>query len=175
MPGERWYPALHRFSPFPDPYLPGNSHDPLVVPGLAKLGVLICYEDIVGKLARHSTAAGAEVLINLTNDSWFGESLALEQHLRIALFRAVENKRYLLRSTTTGATAVISPTGEIVAQAPMGEPFVLTTTVQPMDLRTFYTQFGDVFGWSCVTAVLFLGWRSRRMNIRQQTAGPQAA
>lgn len=167
IPGEQWFPTLHRFSPFRDRYLPGKTHEPLLVPGIAKLGVLICYEDIVGRLARLSTRAGADVLVNITNDFWFGNSRALEQHLRVALFRAVENKRYLLRSTTTGATAVISPTGEIMAQAPIGTPFVITATVHPMDIKTFYTQWGDVFGWGCVAAVFILGWRSRKMKSSQ--------
>ena len=115
---------------------------------------MICYEDIVPEMARASAANGANVLINITNDFWFGKSHALQQHLRLAVFRAVENKRYLLRSTTPGATAVISPTGEIIDQLPPDEPAALVASIQPVEIRTFYTLAGNVFAWACCLAVV---------------------
>ena len=156
IPGERWFPSLHRFSAFPLRYLPGSSDEPLVIPDLAKLGVLICYEDIVSRTARASVRGGADLLVNVTNDFWFGQSRALGLHLQLAIFRAVENKRFLLRSTTTGATAVIAPTGEIIARAPDNEPHVLLGNVQPVALETFYTRWGDVFAWLCLAATVAL-------------------
>ncbi len=149
---------------------PGRSHEPLDVPGVARLGVLICYEDIVPEMARASSASGADVLINLTNDFWFGQTHALQQHLRLAVFRAVENKRYLLRSTTTGATAVISPTGEIIDQLPPDQPAALVASVQPLQIRTFYTLAGNVFAWACCLAVVALAWR--RIRSRKGRSSP---
>jgi apolipoprotein N-acyltransferase len=102
---------------------------------------------------------GADLLVNLTNDFWFGQSPALRQHLHLAVFRAVENKRYLLRSTTTGATAVIAPTGKIIEQAPFGDPHALLATVHTADLTTFYTQWGNVFAWACCAAVVIVSVR----------------
>lgn len=162
IPGERWIPALHGFSAFGVRFIPGPSHEPLEIPGLARLGVLICYEDIVPQMARASAASGANVLINLTNDFWFGQTHALQQHLRLAVFRAVENKRYLLRSTTTGATAVISPTGEIIDQLPPDQPAALVASVQPLEIRTFYTLAGNVFAWACCLGVVAMAWRRIR-------------
>ena len=154
IPGERWFPSLHGFAAFGVRYAPGPSDEPLVIPNVAKLGVLICYEDIVAAMARASVRRGADILVNLTNDFWFGQSSALRLHLQLAAFRAVENKRFLLRSTTTGATAVVSPTGKIIAQAPYGEPATLIAKVQPVDLQTFYARFGNLFAWACCLALL---------------------
>lgn len=170
IPGERWIPALHGFSAFGVRFIPGPSHVPLEIPGLARLGVLICYEDIVPEMARASVANGANVLINITNDSWFGKSHALQQHLRLAVFRAVENKRYLLRSTSTGATAVISPTGEIIDQLPPYEPAALVASVQPVEIRTFYTLAGNVFAWACCLAVVAMAWH--RIRCRKGRSAP---
>ena len=159
IPGEKWFPSLRRFSPWPVHFVPGPSDDPVVALGLARIGVLICYEDIIAGTARASVRRGADLLVNLTNDFWFGQSPALRQHLHLAVFRAVENKRYLLRSTTTGATAVIAPTGRIIAQAPFGDPHTLLATVHTADLTTFYTQWGNVFAWACCAAVLIVSVR----------------
>ncbi len=167
IPGEDWFPSLHRFSPFQTRYVPGRSDEPLEIPGVARLGVLICYEDIVTEMARVSAKRGADLLINVTNDFWFAQSPALRQHLQLAIFRAVENKRYLLRSTTTGATAVISPIGEILAQAPFDQPFTLIAGVQPLELTTFYTQWGNVFAWACclmIVATAYRQWWSSKRN-----------
>ena len=162
IPGERWFPSLHRFSAFGVRYAPGPSDEPLVIPNVAKLGVLICYEDIVAAMARASVRRGADILVNVTNDFWFGQSSALRLHLQLAAFRAVENKRFLLRSTTTGATAVVSPTGRIIAQAPFAESVTLIAKVQPVELQTFYARFGNVFAWACCLVLLVVAFRRRR-------------
>jgi len=141
----------------------------LIAPGVARIGVLICYEDIVAGMARASVRRGADLLVNLTNDFWFGQSPALRQHLQLAAFRAVENKRYLLRSTTTGATAVITPTGRIIEQAPFGAPHVLLATVHTVELTTFYTRWGNVFAWACCAAVVIISVRHRRTRKSQAT------
>jgi len=169
IPGEEWIPSLRRFSPWPVRFVPGRSDDPLIAPGVARIGVLICYEDIVASMARASVRRGADVLVNLTNDFWFGQSPALRQHLHLAVFRAVENKRYLLRSTTTGATAVIAPTGRIIEQAPFGDPHALLATVHTVELTTFYTQWGNVFAWACCAAVVIVSVRQRRTRKSQAT------
>ncbi|MCB0311467.1 MAG: apolipoprotein N-acyltransferase, partial [Bdellovibrionales bacterium] len=78
---------------------------------LARVAPLICYEDIVPQLSRHSVLKGAQLLVNITNDAWFGDSMAPYQHHLIAAFRAIENRRFLLRSTNTGLTAIVDPLG----------------------------------------------------------------
>lgn len=109
--------------------------------GSFKISPLICYEDIVPSMSRDSVLEGAELLVNLTNDAWFGDSLAPTQHNRIASFRAIENGRYLIRSTNSGKTAVINPKGEIIAQLPHFSDGVLRTSVSPNKILTIYSKY----------------------------------
>ena len=76
-----------------------------------KIGPLICYEDIMAELSRNYVKMGANLLVNLTNDAWFGRSIAPYQHLLLSIPRAVETRRYLVRSTNSGISAIVSPTG----------------------------------------------------------------
>jgi apolipoprotein N-acyltransferase len=116
-----------------------------------KISPLICYEDIVPSMSRDSVLEGAEVLVNLTNDAWFGHTHAPTQHNRIASFRAIENGRYLIRSTNSGKTAVIDPRGQIIASLPHFSDGVLKTEVFPRRDLTIYTEFvGEGFGSLCL-------------------------
>lgn len=94
----------------------GTSPAPLVSGDLA-LGMLICYEAIFPELAQKRVAAGANLLVNISNDAWFGDSPAPRQHLDLTLLRAVEQGRYIIRATNTGISAVIDPKGRILAQS----------------------------------------------------------
>jgi len=177
IPGAERFPWLRRLSPYPQVFAAGESSQPLETPDGAKLGVLICYEDTLADAARRSAAAGAEVLVNLTNDMWFGRSVASLQHQQLAALRAIENRRYLIRCSTTGSTAVISPTGDVVAQAPLFDAATLTVDVALRDDRTVYCRVGDLFAWLCVggaaVAVAFGFFRSGRHNA--QTSGQGGA
>ena len=81
--------------------------------GEARMGPLICYEDIFPDISRNQTRKGANLLINMTNDAWYGDSSALPQHLSFSPFRAVENRRSLVRATNNGMTATLDPLGRI--------------------------------------------------------------
>lgn len=109
---------------------------------------LICYEDVVQELAAEAVRDGAELLVNLTNDAWFGDSPALHQHHLIASFRAIENKRYHLRATNTGKTAIISPLGETVSSIPTATPGVLSGKAYPISDKTLFSRFGNTPWWS---------------------------
>ncbi len=98
-------------------FTPGNSHAPLDAGG-TKIGVFICYESIFPDEVRQSVAQGAEVLVNISNDGWYGDSGAFAQHLKQARMRAIENARWVLRDTNTGVTASIDPYGRIDASVP---------------------------------------------------------
>ncbi|MCG3137617.1 MAG: Apolipoprotein N-acyltransferase [Phycisphaerae bacterium] len=154
IPGESTFPGLRRFSPFDLMNIPGHSAEPLMMNEQARIGVLICYEDLLAPLARETTRNGATLLANLTNDFWFGKSTALSQHQQLALFRAIENRRYLLRSTMTGSTSVINPLGEVIAQAPLYISADLQATVHPLTQLTFYTRWGDLFAWVCLLLII---------------------
>lgn len=113
--------------------------------GKAALGPLICYEGIFPDLVRQFVKGGADVLVNITNDAWYGRSSAPYQHLSAVSFRAVENGVYLLRSANTGISAIVDPVGRIVKKSDIFVGARLTGEVFISDKKTIYTRFGDVF------------------------------
>jgi apolipoprotein N-acyltransferase len=97
--------------------------------------------------------AGATLLVNITNDVWFGDTVAPRQHNLIASFRAIENRRWLVRSTNTGTTSVVSPTGETVASLPGFSEGVLRAEVRLLSGQTLYTRFFGERLWWLITAI----------------------
>lgn len=139
--------------------------------GAAKLGVFICYESVFPGEVRQFADHGAQVFVNISNDGWFGNSGAPEQHLNVARMRAIENERWLLRATNTGITASIDPFGRVVAQAPTG---TRTTLLAPYSLRaetTFYTRYGDWF--PCLCAIISLAGLLFRRRLGAHMTQPQ--
>jgi apolipoprotein N-acyltransferase len=125
------------------------------IPG-GSFGTFICYEAIFPGEVRRFAAAGAQLLITISNDGWFGRSAAPIQHLMMVRVRAVESRRWLLRDTNNGFTAAIDPYGRIVAQLPTDIRGELDA---PYDFRTdltLYARFGDWFSWLCVLATAVL-------------------
>lgn len=118
-----------------------------------KVAPLICYEDVVQKITRTAVRRGAEVLVNLTNDAWFGESVAPYQHNLIASFRALENRRFLLRSTNSGLTAVIDPLGRTTASIPIFSEGILTSSIVPLNYKTIYTFWLGNYPWWLLTII----------------------
>ena len=114
------------------------------------IGVFICYEAIFPQLVRRLAAQGATVLVTISDDTWFGDSSAAFQHLEMARMRAIENGRFLLRSTNDGITALIDPYGRVLATLPQHTRQVLTGRFNYRSGETFYTAHGDVFAWMCV-------------------------
>ena len=126
----------------------GASRAPLQA-GDERLGTFICYESIFPDEVRQFPLEGAQVLVNITNDGWYGDSGAWKEHLQETRMRAIENGRWLLAGTNTGMTASIDPYGRIVAATPrkvrtaLAAPYALTTGT------TFYTRHGDWFAYLC--------------------------
>ncbi len=123
-------------------FTPGAVDQPLMKAGGYPFITLVCYEDAFGELSIRGLP-NAAYLVNVTNDGWFGNSLEPHQHLQMARMRAIETGRYLLRSTNTGLTAIVSPKGEIINQAPSFQETVLTGTIIPMGGMTPYARLGD--------------------------------
>ena len=120
-------------------------------------GSPICYEIIFPDLVRRFVKKGASFLVTITNDGWYGTSSAPYQHFAQAVFRAVENRRYLLRAATTGISGIVDPYGRIVQQTDLGTRTLATGTITPNLSLTFYARFGDLFAAACLTIVsLFL-------------------
>ena len=129
------------FSPGRVQPLPLNGHT---------LGVLVCYEAIFPALAREYVQEGSSLLVNLTNDAWFGDSSAPYQLLAMTRFRAIENRVWIARAANTGISALISPAGRITLSSPVFEPLQLSGVVGLGANATFYTRFGDVFAFICL-------------------------
>ena len=122
-----------------------------------KVGVFICYEAVVPDLVRRFVAEGAEVLVNITNDAWFGNSAAPHQHLLMARMRAVENRRYLLRAANSGISAVIDPFGRVLSATGLHRRTVLDGDFRFRQKTTFYSRNGDLFAWLCLALSLIPG------------------
>ncbi|HZN33375.1 MAG TPA: apolipoprotein N-acyltransferase, partial [Pirellulaceae bacterium] len=147
--GQQWLPGLHGLLGEVDPWVAGNSAAPLDLNPQARLGVLICYEDLLPQSARETVQSGANVLINLNNLQTWGGTIAPLQHQLLARFRTIENRRWLVRCGTVGSTAVLSATGRVERQAPLSQPATLVASVPLLESRTVYTRYGDVFAMVC--------------------------
>jgi len=119
-----------------------------------KFGSPICYEIIFPNQVRKFTKKGANFLVTITNDGWYGKSSAPYQHFAMAVLRAVENRRYLLRAATTGISGIIDPYGRILSQSELMTKTYLLGKITPSEKLTFYTRFGDVLPLGSLTLVL---------------------
>jgi apolipoprotein N-acyltransferase len=133
----------------------------LPVPGgsEAKFGVTICYEDSVADLFSKFVAAGAEFMVNITNDGWFRNSTELDEHLAVCAFRAVENRVPIARCANTGVSALIAPDGRITERIVLPDgryrevEGTLIGNLALTKLKSFYTAHGDLFAWACVAGL----------------------
>jgi apolipoprotein N-acyltransferase len=136
-------------------FAPGR--DIKVLPGAGnRMGVFICYESAFPDLVRQFTRQGADVLINLSNDAYFGRSEAREQHLLLVRMRAIENRRYIVRATNDGITAVIDPAGLIRKRLPQYKEAAAVVRYGVVQTTTFYARHGDWFAWGCLAVSLVL-------------------
>lgn len=142
----------------------GDPEQKILETDIGIFGMSICYEDAYGSEVRKALP-DANILINVSNDAWFGDSFAPHQHLQIARMRALENGRYLLRSTNTGVSAVINNKGAIVSRSPQFEPHALSATVKLFSGITPYSKFGNSLILSfCILSLLLSFIISRKFN-----------
>ena len=121
-----------------------------------KFGVLICFEIIFPDLCRRFVKRGANFLVTITNDAWFGRTSAPYQHFSIATFRAVENRVFIARAANTGITGFIDPKGRILKEGGIFTEEAVNGTIRLSSQKTFYTLYGDVFAWICSAFSIFL-------------------
>jgi apolipoprotein N-acyltransferase len=125
--------------------------------------VLVCYEVIFPELAREYVRQGSDLLVNITNDAWFGKSSAPWQHLAMARFRAIENRVWLARAANTGISAFVSPSGRIVQQSDLFETALLTGEIGLGARPGLYSHMGDVVpGGFLIVSLLWLIQTRRR-------------
>jgi apolipoprotein N-acyltransferase len=144
----------------------GNSRQPLHAGG-QNLGTFICYESVFPDEVRQFARNGAQVLVNISNDGWYGDSGAYAQHLNQSRMRAIENGRWLLLDTNTGVTAAIDPYGRIVARLPRKVRSTLKAPYALLNVTTFYTRHGDWFAYLC--AIISVVALLRRFLPRMKT------
>lgn len=149
VPLRRWMPFLRKLVDQVGDFSTGKPGATLSLMDL-RAGALVCYEIIFPELARSATANGAALLLNVTNDAWYGLTSAPWQHLSMSVFRAVENRRSLVRSANTGSSAIIDPAGRILAQTDLFTEAALVVPIPVLTTLTYYTRWGDVFAWICV-------------------------
>ena len=145
VPLQRFLPFVHRLVPAAGDFSPGDRVEPLDAPGYSA-GVLICYEAIFPELARRQVMEGADLLVNLTNDAWFGPTSAPFQHLAMSVFRTVETRRPLVRAANTGISAFVDTRGRVTTKSGLFQEAVLLSEVRPSRIPPpLYARWGDVF------------------------------
>jgi apolipoprotein N-acyltransferase len=154
IPFGEWLPFLYDVSPNTTAFSRGAHTRPLEHDGI-KYGMLICYEDILPGFVRDVMQSEPDVLVNITNDAWFGKTREPVIHLALSVFRAVEHRRYLVRATNTGVSAIIDPAGRIVDRTPVFARANLVGDIRPLSGLTLYARFGDWVAWLCLAAVAF--------------------
>jgi apolipoprotein N-acyltransferase len=150
-------------------YTPGDGS--FVLPARAlRIGASVCLEGMFPELARAAVQDGAEVLVNLSNDAWFGDAEAARHQLDIATLRAVESRRYLVRAAATGFSAVIDPYGRTLVHSEFDAHQVLAATVRNSRTRSPYQRWGDAFAWMVIAGVV--GTTLRALRTRSVSTQP---
>jgi apolipoprotein N-acyltransferase len=152
LPFARYFPSLKKMSPATGDFIPGRELNLFEIKEKGiKIAPLICYEDIIPSFSRKLVKKGANLIVNLTNDAWFGRTFEPYQHLIVSVPRAVETRLYLIRATNTGISAVIDPVGRVVAETEIFKQATLEEEIGIMNGdKTLYTRIGNVLPWGCL-------------------------
>ena len=134
---------------------PGRELRVMSIPGLV-FGVPICYEVIFPDQVRRFAKDGADFMVTITNDAWFGQTGAPYQHHAAVVFRAVENRVYFARAANTGVSSIVDPVGRVAHETPIYQEASFTGEVKASPIKTFYTAHGDLFAWLCAAPALAL-------------------
>lgn len=163
LPLREWVEPLVDWFEVPmSSFSPGRADKPVLAVGAHRVGASICYEDVFPDQVRQALPE-VDYLINVSNDAWFGDSLAPAQHLELARLRALENGRYLVRATNTGISAIIDQKGQVRAELPAFERGALVGEVLPFSGQTPFSRFGSWLAIGLAAAMLSLGlWLARR-------------
>jgi apolipoprotein N-acyltransferase len=165
LPFGETFPVLYEWSPNSGHFSPGTTLDPLLLDVHGEthpVSALICYEDILPRFTNDAVRhANPELLVNMTNDAWFGDTTEPWEHLALATFRAIEHRRYLVRGTNSGVSAVVDPVGRVIAKSGTFRQEAIAATIHWMRSHTTYEVVGD-WPWLLLSIVLFLGCFAQR-------------
>ncbi len=155
------FPKLYEISPNSGQLTPGTSIEPIPF-GDKRITALICYEDILPTFTNKAVRHGdPDLIVNLTNDAWFGKTTEPAIHLALAKFRAVEHRRFLVRTTNTGISAFVDPNGRSWGETPLFEEAARAGDVRWMRARTPDEIMGDIPWWIASLAVVAMGFVAR--------------
>jgi apolipoprotein N-acyltransferase len=155
VPLKRFLPFVNRLVPAAGDFTSGGEVKPMSTAEL-RIGPIICFEAIFPDISRDHAKQGARLLVNLTNDAWFGRTSAPYQHLSMAVFRCVENGLPMARAANTGISAIILSSGKIIARSELFVRRVLCEELNLDHAKTFYSQFGDIFAILLTLLTLFI-------------------
>lgn len=156
VPLGKWLPFIGKMVPAVGDFTPGTKGRVLHM-GKVKIGTQICYEIIFPDLSAAMARQGANLLVNITNDAWFGKTAAPFQHFSMAIFRAVENRRALVRDANTGISGFIDPVGRVIEMSALFKTTVMTRSVPIITgHRSYYTEHGDQLPIGCTGVVVLL-------------------
>jgi apolipoprotein N-acyltransferase len=164
LPFGEQYPVLYDLVPGAGQFTPGRAPVALQLNG-KRIAALICYEDILPDLVRDvMERAQPQLLVNITNDAWFGDTPAPHYHLSLSTLRTIEQRRFLVRATNSGVSAIVDPTGAVLQATRTFEQATLSARVALLSTTTPYARSGDLLGWTAVLACawLLLGRMRRR-------------
>jgi apolipoprotein N-acyltransferase len=151
VPLRRFFPFIGKMVPMVGDFAEGPVGATVSLPE-GSIGPLVCYESIFPYLARAQVANGAHLLVNITNDAWFGKTAAAYQHLSMAVIRAVENHVCVARAANTGISAFIDGAGRLLWTSELYVPEAHAVELAWLPGGSLYTRIGDVFAWTCVSA-----------------------
>lgn len=155
VPLKKWLPFIGKMVAQVGDFIPGEEGKAIAWQG-GRLGVQICYEIIFPELSRSMVKNKTDILVNITNDAWFGKTSAPQQHFSMAVFRSVENRRALARSANTGISGFIDPVGRILKASALNTPASLTQSLPLMATASIYTRVGDLFALGCLLVTLII-------------------
>ena len=162
LPFGETFPILYQWSPHTGHFQSGTSFEPLKL-GDHQIAVVICYEDVLPSFVNREMRAGEpELIANLTNDAWFGDSTEPWIHLALAKFRAVEQRKFFVRSTNSGVSAFIDPVGRIISNTKTFEEASQRATLRWLKGKTLYTLWGDGPWWLASALSFVFAFRRRK-------------
>jgi apolipoprotein N-acyltransferase len=164
IPFGETFPSLYASSPNSGHMIPGEAVTPLVIDG-HPISVLICYEDILPWFVQRAVTEGKpELLVNIAIDTWFGPGIEPWEHLALAQLRAVEHRRYLVRSANSGVSAIVDPAGRVAKHGGLFVEDAFLGEVRLMAPTTVYETIGDLPWYAGALAIFGMAWARRRQR-----------
>ena len=158
IPLSNYFPFLKKINLGQTNFTQGKEFNVFNVNNI-KIASMVCFESTIPSLSTEFVRKGSEILVYLVNDGWYEYPPEPQQHAKQAIYRAVENRRPVIRSTNTGISMIIDPSGNIINSIPLNQSGVIKSQIFPMNELTFYTKYGDIFAMLniVISIIIILG------------------